>query len=71
MATLKQGDRVRYSESFCATTSTTDAGLRDTSSRRGIVVRVFNDGKLCDVDWGDCFVQFDTDSPSLVLETRA
>lgn len=66
-ATLKAGDQVRYSEGFCIETSTTGAGLRDTQSRRGVVVRVFADGELCDVDWGDYFMQFDTDTPSLEL----
>jgi hypothetical protein len=65
---LNEGDRVRYSESFCAETSTTEAGRIDCARRRGVVVQVFAEGKLCDVDWGDYYVQFATDTPSLIRE---
>jgi hypothetical protein len=65
---LSLGNRVRYTESFCDFTSTTEAGRADCARRRGVVVRVFGDGKLCDVDWGDYFLQFATDTPSLVRE---
>jgi hypothetical protein len=66
MTTIKEGDLVRYTEDFCRETSTTSIGLNDTLSRRGQVVLVFDDGKLCNVDWGDVIVQFRTDSPSIV-----
>jgi hypothetical protein len=66
MTTIKEGDWVRYTEDFCRETSTTSIGLNDTLSRRGMVVLVFDDGKLCNVDWGDVIVQFCTDSTSIV-----
>ncbi|WP_110779657.1 hypothetical protein [Rhodopseudomonas faecalis] len=58
---------MRYADAFCKDTSTTDAGERDMAARRGEVVRVFKSGALCDVDFGDQFIQFETGTPNLVL----
>jgi hypothetical protein len=66
MSGIKEGDWVRYTDDFCQQTSTTAMGLTDMIRRRGNVVLVFADGQLCNVDWGDCIVQFRTDSPSIV-----
>lgn len=63
---VREGDWVRYADDFVRETSTTEAGAKDMASRRGMVLTVFGDGRLCNVDWGDVVVQFDTASPSLV-----
>ena len=64
---VEVGDWVAYSDSFILETSTTAAGARDMTSRRGQVTAVFDDGKLCNVDWGDVILQIATDSPSIVV----
>lgn len=66
MTGIQQGDWVRYTQDFCEEKMSTSMGVEAEAARRGRVVRVFNEGKLCDVDWGDCFVQFSTESPSIV-----
>lgn len=67
MTAIKEGDWVRYSDDFCQSTSTTDMGRRDIAGRRGKVESIFEEGSLCTVDWGDIFVQFSTNSRSIVV----
>lgn len=63
MTLLKEGDWVRYTEAFCRDTSTTSMGMLDQVRRRGRVILVYDDGRLCNIDWGDHVLQSQTDSP--------
>lgn len=66
MTRLQKGDWVRYSEDVCLDMMT-EMAVRDMRARRGMVVNVWQDGARCLVDWGDFYVEFDTDTPSLVV----
>jgi hypothetical protein len=57
MSRFKEGDWIRYTDQFCQETNTTAMGLKDMTERRGKVSLVFQDGELCNVDWGDHVLQ--------------